>query len=95
LPNGTFYGRLVQFEVILVHIFFPVLVCCAEKNLATLMSPMLLDAENGDVCDDGAVVTAALLRNNVVNQVAEFRNVDKTSENVEFIWHLSTGPLRG
>jgi hypothetical protein len=38
LPFRTFYGYLVYFEVILVY--FPVLVCCANKNLATLLSPL-------------------------------------------------------
>jgi hypothetical protein len=46
---GKFYGRFVYFTAILVyimgvwyilwslcHIFFPVLVCCTEKNLAAL-----------------------------------------------------------
>jgi hypothetical protein len=35
LPNGSFYGHLVHFVVI--WLFFPVLVCRAEKNLATLV----------------------------------------------------------
>jgi hypothetical protein len=33
-PNGILYGHLVNFVVIWK--FFPVLVCCTEKNLATL-----------------------------------------------------------
>jgi hypothetical protein len=32
---GAFYGHLVYFMVI--WCIFPVLVCCAEKNLATLV----------------------------------------------------------
>jgi hypothetical protein len=34
--NGIFHGHLVHFVVILVY--FPVLVCCSEKNLATLLA---------------------------------------------------------
>jgi hypothetical protein len=33
-PFGIFFGRLLHF-VVIWHIF-PVLVCCAKKNLATL-----------------------------------------------------------
>jgi hypothetical protein len=32
MPNGTFYAHSVHFLVT----YFPVLVCCIEKNLATL-----------------------------------------------------------
>jgi hypothetical protein len=39
---GIFYGRFVYFATIwyilwTLGIFFPFLVCCAKKNLATLM----------------------------------------------------------
>jgi hypothetical protein len=33
-PFGEFHGHLVYFKGYLV--FFPVLVCCTKKNLATL-----------------------------------------------------------
>jgi hypothetical protein len=39
LPFHRIYGHLVYFVVILV--FFPVLVCCAKKNLATLGQAVL------------------------------------------------------
>jgi hypothetical protein len=36
-PFGVFYGHLVYFVVIwYVHIYFPILVCYTDKNLATL-----------------------------------------------------------
>jgi hypothetical protein len=33
-PNGILYGHMVHFVVI--WYIYPVLVCCTEKNLATL-----------------------------------------------------------
>jgi hypothetical protein len=33
---GTFYGKMV-------YVFFPVLVCCTEKNLATLQERQNVD----------------------------------------------------
>jgi hypothetical protein len=35
LPSGIFCGHLVYF-IAIYGIFFPILVCCTKKNLATL-----------------------------------------------------------
>jgi hypothetical protein len=35
-PNGLFYGPLVHF--VLIWNIFTVLICCTEKNLATLLT---------------------------------------------------------
>jgi hypothetical protein len=35
-PNGIFYGHLVHF--VFIWLFFPVLVYCPDKNLATLVA---------------------------------------------------------
>jgi hypothetical protein len=59
LPFGTFYGHF--------GIFFPVLVCCTKKNLATLVTSLPADPRIDLVDDDEDVLAEVSLE-------AELRN---------------------